>query len=61
MLHPVFQITLPEIDVDFRFWLQGSGCEIYIFIFERKVVEGRIRLILAGLLGELSTTHSDIK
>ena len=60
VLHPVFQITLPGIDAGFRFWLQGCSCEMYIFIFERKVVERRILPLLAGLWSELRTTHSDI-
>ena len=59
VLHPVFQI-MPEIDVGFRFWLQGTGCETYIFIIERKVVE-RILLPLSGLWSELSPTHPDMK
>lgn len=61
VLHPVFQITMPEIDAGFQFWQQGSGCETYIFIIERKVVEKRILPPLAGLWSELSRTQSDMK
>lgn len=61
VLHPEFQITMPEIDAGFRFWRQGSGCETYIFIIERRVVEKRILPPLADLWSELSPTHSDMK
>lgn len=36
MLHPEFQISVPEMDVGFRDWLPGSGCETSVFMFERK-------------------------
>lgn len=57
VLHPVFQI-MPEIDVGFRFWLQGTGCETYIFIIERKVVEESYLLWL--VCGVSSALHIQI-
>ena len=33
VLHPEFQITVPEMDAGFRDWLPGSGCETSVFMF----------------------------
>jgi hypothetical protein len=60
MLHPVLQITMPEIDAGLRLWTKASGCEIYIFIFEKDMVERRIPPPLAGLWSELSTVLLDM-
>ena len=48
VLHPEFQITVPEMDAGFRDWLPGSGCETSVFMFERKWGRQEPSLPLAG-------------
>lgn len=48
VLHPEFQISVPEMDVGFRDWLPGSGCETSVFMFERKWGREDPSLPLAG-------------
>lgn len=59
MLHPVFQITMPEIVTGFTHWLKGWGCKIHIFLFEGKAVVRWVLPPLAAVWSELSTTLPD--
>lgn len=48
VLHPEFQIAVPEMDAGFRDWSPGSGCETSVFMFERKWGRQEPSLLLAG-------------